>query len=44
MIWMPGPHVQRSRPEVVRALMDTVLQQMAATPATTPAAATSGAP
>ena len=28
LVWMPGRHVQRSRPEVVRALVDTVLARM----------------
>ena len=28
MVWMPGPHVQRNRPAVVRALLDTVLARM----------------
>jgi hypothetical protein len=31
MIWMPGGHV-RSRPEVVRPLIDTVLARVLATP------------
>ncbi len=40
LVWMPGPHVQRNRPEVVKALLDAVLVRMerptagaAATPA-----------
>jgi hypothetical protein len=28
LVWLPGQHVQRSRPEVVRALVDTVLARM----------------
>jgi hypothetical protein len=28
LVWLPGRHVQRSRPEVVRALVDTVLARM----------------
>jgi hypothetical protein len=28
LVWMPGRHVQRSRPEIVRALVDTVLARM----------------
>jgi hypothetical protein len=28
LIWLPGKHVQRNRPEIVRALVDTVLARM----------------
>jgi fermentation-respiration switch protein FrsA (DUF1100 family) len=28
LVWMPGKHVQRSRPEVTRALVDAVLARM----------------
>jgi dienelactone hydrolase len=28
LVWMPGPHVLRSRPEVVQALVTTVLERM----------------
>jgi len=40
LVWMPGPHVQRNRPEVVQALLATVLERMAAPPVprATPAA------
>jgi hypothetical protein len=31
LVWMPGPHVQRNRPEVVRALVAAVLDRMVAT-------------
>lgn len=31
LVWMPGPHVQRNRPEVVRALLDTVFARMEST-------------
>jgi dienelactone hydrolase len=32
LVWMPGPHVQRNRPEVIQALLAEVLQRMAAPP------------
>lgn len=28
IVWLPGPHVQRNRPEVVRALVTTVITMM----------------
>ncbi|MCE2901411.1 MAG: alpha/beta hydrolase family protein [Gemmatimonas sp.] len=28
LVWLPGQHVQRNRPEIVRALVTTVLQRM----------------
>ena len=28
IVWLPGKHVQRNRPEIVRALLDTVLARM----------------
>lgn len=28
IVWLPGPHVQRNRPEVVRALVSTVITMM----------------
>jgi hypothetical protein len=40
-VWMPGRHVQRNRPEIVRALVGTVLERMLADApaAVTPASA-----
>ena len=31
LLWMPGKHVQRGRPDIVRALVTTVLQRMETT-------------
>ena len=31
IVWLPGPHVQRNRPEVVRSLVAAVLDRMSAT-------------
>jgi hypothetical protein len=31
LIWLPGPHVQRNRPDVVRSLVAAVLDRMSAT-------------
>jgi fermentation-respiration switch protein FrsA (DUF1100 family) len=38
LLWMPGQHVQPNRPEVVRALVTTVLQRMEPAPAESNAA------
>ena len=38
LLWMPGQHVQPNRPEVVRALVTTVLQRMEPAPAESKAA------
>jgi len=40
LIWLPGKHVQRNRPDVVRALVATILTTIERTPL--PAAATTG--
>lgn len=44
VIWLPGPHVQRNRPEVVRALLDTVLARMQTPPRRAATAAGGQAP
>jgi dienelactone hydrolase len=43
LVWLPGKHVQRSRPEVLRALVATVLARMASPPEAARGAGTGGA-